>query len=60
MEWAAAITGRADLAIDALEMAVWRGLDDVELATMTYVDRFNHRRLHGQIADDACSATPVA
>ena len=23
----------------------WRGLDDVEFATMTYVDWFNHRRL---------------
>ena len=27
----------------------WRGLDDVEFATMTYVDWFNHRRLHGTI-----------
>ena len=30
----------------------WRGLDDVEFATMTYVDWFNHRRLfeaHGHI-----------
>ena len=25
----------------------WRGLDDVEFATLTYVDWFNHRRLHG-------------
>lgn len=24
----------------------WRGLDDVELATLEYVDWFNHRRLH--------------
>ena len=23
----------------------WRGLDDVELATLEYVDWFNHRRL---------------
>ncbi len=29
----------------------WRGLEDVEFATMTYVDWFNQRRLHGQIAD---------
>jgi putative transposase len=29
----------------------WRGLDDVEFATMTYVDWFNHRRLHGEIAE---------
>ena len=27
----------------------WKGLDDVEFATMTYVDWFNHRRLHGQL-----------
>jgi putative transposase len=25
----------------------WRGLDDVELATLEWVDWFNHRRLHG-------------
>jgi putative transposase len=24
----------------------WRGLDDVELATLEWVDWFNHRRLH--------------
>jgi putative transposase len=29
----------------------WRGLDDVEFATLTYVDWFNHRRLHGEIAE---------
>jgi putative transposase len=27
----------------------WRGLDDVEYATLDYVDWFNHRRLHGEI-----------
>lgn len=27
----------------------WRGLDDVEFATLDYVDFFNHRRLHGEI-----------
>lgn len=27
----------------------WRGLDDVEFATLAYVDWFNHRRLHGEI-----------
>lgn len=27
----------------------WRGLDDVEYATLEYVDRFNHRRLHGEL-----------
>jgi len=25
----------------------WQGLDDVEFATMTYIDWFNHKRLHG-------------
>ena len=27
----------------------WRTIDDVEYATLEYVDWFNHRRLHGQI-----------
>lgn len=27
----------------------WRGLDDVEFATLDYIDWFNHRRLHGEI-----------
>jgi putative transposase len=27
----------------------WRGLDDVEYATLEYVDWFNQRRLHGEI-----------
>jgi putative transposase len=27
----------------------WRGLEDVEYATLEYVDWFNHRRLHGEI-----------
>ena len=31
----------------------WRALDDVELATLEYVDWFNHRRLHG-----ACGNIP--
>ena len=38
----------------------WRGLDDVEFATMTYVDWFNHQRLHGEITDDASYSTPAA
>jgi putative transposase len=29
----------------------WRGLDDVELATLEYVEWFNHRRLHGACGD---------
>jgi putative transposase len=29
----------------------WRTLEEVELATLTYVDWFNHRRLHGQIGN---------
>jgi len=37
----------------------WRGLDDVEFATMTYVDWFNHRRLHGEITTDASYTTPA-
>jgi putative transposase len=27
----------------------WRGLDDVEHATLEYVDWFNHQRLHGEL-----------
>ena len=37
----------------------WRGLADVEFATMTYIDWFNHRRLHGEITNDASYTTPV-
>ena len=37
----------------------WRGLDDVEFATMTYIDWFNQRRLHGEITNDASYTTPV-
>jgi putative transposase len=33
----------------------WRGLDDVELATLEWVDWYNHRRLHG-----ACDNVPPA
>ena len=29
----------------------WKGLDDVELATLEYVDWFNFRRLHGACGD---------
>jgi putative transposase len=37
----------------------WRSLDDVEFETMSYVDWFNHRRLHGEITDDAGYTTPA-
>jgi putative transposase len=37
----------------------WRGLDDVEFATMTYIDWFNHRRLHGEITADATYTAPA-
>jgi len=33
----------------------WKGLDDVELATLEWVDWFNHRRLHSY-----CSYLPPA
>lgn len=29
----------------------WEGLEDVEFATLEYVDWFNHRRRHGEILD---------
>lgn len=37
----------------------WRGLDDVEFATLEYIDWFNHRRLHGEITDDNSYVTPA-
>jgi putative transposase len=37
----------------------WRGLDDVEFATLGYIDWFNHRRLHGEITDDNTYLTPA-
>ena len=37
----------------------WKGLDDVEFATLGYVDWFNHRRLHGEITDDNSYTTPA-
>jgi putative transposase len=37
----------------------WRGLDHVEFTTMTYVDWFNQRRLHGEITDDNSYTTPA-
>ena len=37
----------------------WRGFDDVEFATLGYIDWFNHRRLHGEITDDNTYLTPA-
>lgn len=36
----------------------WRGLDDIEFATLTYVDWFNNRRLHGEIEPRPGFTTP--
>jgi putative transposase len=36
------------------------GLDDVEFATLTYVDWFNNRRLHGEIEPGPGYTTPAA
>lgn len=38
----------------------WRGLDDVEFATMTYIDWFNNQRLHGTITTGPGYTTPAA
>ena len=38
----------------------WNSLTDVEFATMTYVDWFNNRRLHGQIEPGPGYTTPAA
>ncbi len=37
----------------------WSGLTDVEFATLTYVDWFNQRRLHGGIAPGPGYTTPA-
>jgi putative transposase len=37
----------------------WRGLDDIEFATLGYLDWFNHRRLHGEITADNTYVTPA-
>jgi len=37
----------------------WRSLDDVEYATLGYIDWFNHRRLHGEITTDNTYVTPA-
>jgi putative transposase len=37
----------------------WTGLDDVEYATLSYIDWFNHRRLHGEITEDNSYITPA-
>jgi putative transposase len=37
----------------------WTGLSDVEFATLTYVDWFNNRRLHGEIAPGPGYTTPA-
>ena len=37
----------------------WRGLDDVEFATLEYVDWFNNRRLHGEIEPGPGFTTPA-
>ena len=38
----------------------WRGLDDVEFATLAYVDWFNNQRLHGTITAGPGYSTPAA
>jgi putative transposase len=37
----------------------WTGIDDVEFATLGYIDWFNHRRLHGEVTDDNSYVTPA-
>lgn len=38
----------------------WRGLSDVEYATLEWVDWYNHQRLHGQITGTPRHTTPAA
>ena len=28
----------------------WKGIDDLEIAVAEYIDWFNHRRFHGELA----------
>jgi putative transposase len=42
-----------------LSQGPWRLLDDVEFATLGYIDWFNHRRLHGEIIADPSYVTPA-
>ncbi len=37
----------------------WAGIEDVKFATMTYVDWFNNRRLHGTITPGPRYTTPA-
>ena len=37
----------------------WKGLDDVEFATLGDIDWFDHRRLHGEITQDNGYVTPA-
>ena len=37
----------------------WKGLDDVEFATLGDLDWFNYRRLHGEFTYDNSYVTPV-
>jgi putative transposase len=37
----------------------WQGQDDVEFATLGYIDWFNNRRLHGEVTDDNTYVTPA-
>gem|GEM_PF-1686352 len=53
------MTGQRGGASPIYKHGPWRGLDDVEFATMTYVDWFNHRRVHSAITDDASYTTPA-
>lgn len=38
----------------------WAGIEDVEFATMTYVEWFNYQRLHGEITTGPGYTTPAA
>ena len=55
MGWQASRSLRTDLALHALEQAIWdrtrdgADLDDAELATLEWVDWFNHRRLFHEL-----------
>ena len=36
---------------ELIDRQSWRSTEEVEIATLEYIDWFNHRRLHGSIGD---------
>lgn len=61
LDWGIFVKEQAVFEVAALinRQGPWRGLDDVEFATMTYIHWFNHRQLHKQITDGTDYTKPA-